>query len=138
MQALDDIVVLDLTDHIAGPYATRLLADYGAEVIKVEPPDGDVARTMSPHQGRVSDPERSGLFFYLNCNKRGIVLDLASKDGREALARLAARADLVVESRAPGALEALGLGYEFFRGIKPSLVMASISSFGQSGPYRDY
>lgn len=138
MQALDDVVVLDLTHHIAGPYATRLLADYGADVIKVEPPGGDCARTLGPHQGLAVHPERSGLFFYLNCNKRGIVLDLTTSDGRAALGALAARADLVVESHAPGVLDALGVGYDFFRAGKPSLPLVSITSFGQSGPYRDY
>ena len=138
MQALDDVVVLDLTDHIAGPYATRLLADYGADVIKVERPSGDVARTLGPHQGQTADPERSGLFFYLNCNKRGVVLDLTTDDGREALAALAARADLVVESYPPGELARLGVGFEFFHAVKPSLPVVSITSFGQAGPYRDY
>lgn len=138
MQALDDVVVLDLTEHIAGPYATRLLADYGADVIKVEPPQGDIARRLGPHKDHVANPERSGLFFYLNCNKRGIVLDLASHEGKETLAALAARADLVVESYAPGALDALGLGWDFFHAIKPSLPLVSITSFGQTGPYRDY
>ena len=138
MQALDDIVVLDLTEQIAGPYATRLLADYGADVIKVERPAGDVARQLGPFKGSEPHPERSGLFFYLNCNKRGIVLDLETPEGREALAGLTAKADLVVESYAPGTLDGLGIGYEFFRGIKPSLPLVSITSFGQHGPYRDY
>jgi crotonobetainyl-CoA:carnitine CoA-transferase CaiB-like acyl-CoA transferase len=138
MQALDDLVVLDLTQHIAGPYATRLLADYGADVIKVEPPGGDVARALSPHQGHSAHPERSGLYFYLNCNKRGIVLDLATSDGRATLGALATRADLVVESYPPGALAAMGVGYDFFRAVKPSLPVVSITSFGQTGPYRDY
>jgi crotonobetainyl-CoA:carnitine CoA-transferase CaiB-like acyl-CoA transferase len=138
MQALDDVTVLDLTGHIAGPYATRLLADYGANVIKVEPPEGDVARRLAPHQHALPHPERSGLFFYLNCNKRGAVLDLRTPAGREALALLAARADLVVESETPGTLDALGCGYAFFRAIKPTLSLVSITSFGQTGPYRGY
>jgi crotonobetainyl-CoA:carnitine CoA-transferase CaiB-like acyl-CoA transferase len=138
MQALDDIVVLDLTDHIAGPYATRLLADYGADVIKIERPGGDIARTLSPHQGGTPNPERSGLFFYLNCNKRGIVLDLESPEGQSALGALAAKADVVVESFAPGKLDSLGIGYEFFKSINPALPLVSISAFGQAGPYRDY
>ena len=79
MQALDDVVVLDLTHHIAGPYATRLMADFGANVIKVERPGGDIARALGPFQGGVPHPEKSGLFFYLNCNKRSVVLDLKTE-----------------------------------------------------------
>src|SRR5215212_4926368 len=98
MQALDDIVVLDLTQHVSGPYATKLLADLGAEVIKVEPPWGDSARRLPPFAGDDPGLERSGLFAYLNTNKRSVVLDLRAADGREGLRRLAGRADVVVES----------------------------------------
>src|SRR5579883_3055451 len=138
MQAFDDVAVLDLTQHIAGPYATRLLADLGADVIKVERPGGDPARRLGPFQAVEEHPEKSGLFFYLNCNKRSVVLDLTSDAGRAALAKLAERADLVVESFRPGVLDRLGCGWEFFHAIKPSLPLVSISNFGQSGPYRDY
>ncbi|MGH2603530.1 MAG: CaiB/BaiF CoA transferase family protein, partial [Dehalococcoidia bacterium] len=138
MQAFDDVVVLDLSQHIAGPYATRLLAGLGVDVIKVEPPEGDIARRLGPFQGDDPSPERSGLFFYLNCGKRSVVLDLRTAEGREALGRLAERADIVVESFAPGTLDRLGCGWEFFHGIKPSLSLVSISNFGQDGPYRDY
>src|SRR5512139_570415 len=102
MQALDNVVVLDLTHHIAGPYATRLMADFGADVIKVERPGGDITRALGPFQAGKPNPERSGLFFYLNCNKRSVVLDLARAEGKAALASIARRADLVVESFAPG------------------------------------
>jgi len=138
VQALDNLTILDLTHHIAGPYATRLLADFGANVIKVEMTGGDIARQLGPFQGGVSHPEKSGTFFYLNCNKRSIVLDLRTAGGRQALMSLAARADLVVESFAPGTLDRLGIGYEAFRAINPSLPLVSISNFGQEGPYRDY
>ncbi len=138
MQALDNVRILDLTQHIPGPYATRLFADFGADVIKVEPPGGDVARTLAPFQGSVPHPENSGLVFSLNCNKRSVVLDLASPAGRDAVAALAKTADIVVESSAPGTMEALGLGYDFFRALKPELPVVSISNFGQDGPYRDY
>ena len=117
MQALDDTVVLDLTQHIAGPYATRLLADLGADVIKVEPPEGDPARRMPPFPNDEPHPEKSGLFFYLNCNKRSVVVDLESPEGREAVLALAARAHLVVESFPPGTLDALGLGWEQLRRV---------------------
>lgn len=138
MQALDDVVVLDLTHHIAGPYATRLMADYGADVIKVEAPGGDIARQLGPFKGGEPHPERSGLFFFLNCNKRSVVLDLKSDAGRDALRTLAGRADIVVENFAPGVVDRLGIGEEFFRSVNPSLPLVSISNFGQTGPYRDY
>jgi crotonobetainyl-CoA:carnitine CoA-transferase CaiB-like acyl-CoA transferase len=138
MQALDNVRILDLTHHIAGPYATRLFAGLGADVIKIERPGGDITRTYGPFKGNQPDPERSGLFFYLNCDKRSVVLDLRIAAGRDALAALAESADVVVENFAPGKLDALGVGYEFFRKIKPALPMVSISNFGQSGPYRDY
>ena len=138
MQALDNVRILDLTQHIAGPYATRLFADFGADVIKIEKPGGDVTRTMGPFKGGEPHPEKSGLFFYLNCNKRSVVLDLKTAAGKEALGALVKTADLVFESYAPGTLERLGIGYEWFRAIKPSLPVVSISNFGQDGPYRDY
>lgn len=138
MQALDNVRVLDLTHHIAGPYATRLLADFGADVIKVERPGGDVARAIAPFKGNEPHPEKSGLFFYLNCNKRSVVLDLSTPAGRGAIAALAKTADVVVENFAPGVLAQLGMDYDFFRAIKPELPVISISNFGQDGPYRDY
>ncbi|MGE3075691.1 MAG: CaiB/BaiF CoA transferase family protein [Dehalococcoidia bacterium] len=138
MQALDNVRILDLTQHIAGPYATRLFADFGADVIKIEKPGGDITRTMGPFKGETPHPERSGLYFYLNCNKRSVVLDLKTPAGRDALAALAKTADIVVESFAPGTLERLGIGYEWLRALKPELPLVSISNFGQDGPYRDY
>lgn len=138
MQALDGVTVLDLTQHIAGPYATRLLADYGANVIKVEKPGGDVARALPPFQGKQVDRERSGTFFYLNCNKRSVVLDLATEPGKRALEQLIKGADIVIESFAPGTFEKLGFGWERVRSLKPGLPLVSISNFGQQGPYRDY
>ena len=138
MQALDDVVVLDLTQHVAGPYATRMLADLGADVIKVEPPGGDSSRQLGPFPNDEPHREKSGLFFYLNCNKRSVVLDLKTAAGRRHLLALAARADLVVESFAPGTLDGLGLGWEELRRLRSDLSLLSISSFGQDGPYRDY
>lgn len=138
MQALDNVRVLDLTQHISGPYATKLFADFGADVVKIERPGGDIARRLGPFKGGAEHPERSGTFFYLNCNKRSVVLDLKRPEGRNALAALAKTADLVVESFAPGKLDALGVGYDFFNALKPELPVISISNFGQTGPYRDY
>ncbi len=138
MQALDNVRILDLTHHIAGPYATRLFGGVGADVIKVERPGGDITRSYGPYKGNQPHPERSGLFFYLNCDKRSVVLDLKTAAGREALAALARTADIVVENYAPGKLDALGVGYDFFQQVKPGLPVISISNFGQTGPYRDY
>ena len=137
--ALNGIKVLDLTHHIAGPYCTKLLADFGAEVIKVERPgSGDPARSMGPFAGDDPHPDKGLPFLYLNTNKRSITLDLKSVTGRRILRRLSDEADLIVENFRPRTLASLGLSYEGFRETNPSLVMVSISNFGQTGPYRDY
>ncbi len=136
---LSDVTVLDLTQAVAGPYCTKLLADYGAQVIKIERPGrGDVARAMGPFPGDRPDPERSGTFLTLNTNKQGITLDLATPAGRRIVLDLARDAHIMVESLRPGRMAALGLGYDAIRGANPAIVMTSISSFGQWGPYRDY
>ncbi len=138
-QALSGVRVLDLTRHVAGPFCTRLLADYGADVIKVEQPGrGDPARRIGPFAGNLAHPERSGLFLHLNTNKRGITLDLKSDSGREILLMLVRRADIVVENFRAGVMGALGLDYAVLKDINPALVMTSISNFGQTGPYRDW
>lgn len=135
---LDDVTVLDLTHYITGPYATKLLADYGANVIKVERPGGDPARRLGPFRGGEAHPERSGTFFYLNTNKRSVVLDLRRDGAREVFGRLVDMADVVVENFRPGALDGLGVGWEFIHARRPDLPLVSISNFGQEGPYRDY
>jgi crotonobetainyl-CoA:carnitine CoA-transferase CaiB-like acyl-CoA transferase len=135
---LSGVRVLDLTEGYAGPYSTRLLADHGAEVIKVEPPSGDVSRQLGPF-GSGADPlECSGTFLHLNRNKRGIVLDLDTADGRRIVGELAATADIVVESFRPGTLAALGLDPAELLARHPALVLCSITPFGQDGAYRDY
>ncbi|MDP7533699.1 MAG: CoA transferase, partial [SAR202 cluster bacterium] len=137
--ALSDITILDFTQGIAGPYCTKLLADYGANVIKIErPATGDGARRLGPFPNDVEHPEKSGAFLHLNTNKRGIALDLNSDGGREAAFELARRSDLVVESFRPGTMERFGLDYSSLNAANPSLVMTSISNFGQTGPYRDW
>jgi len=131
--------VIDLTHYIAGPYCTKLLADYGADVIKVEKPgEGDGARRMGPFLHDVPHRERSGLFLYLNTNKRGITLNLDTEKGRKLFKGLAAQADVVVESFRPGVMAGWGLDYPALEKINPRLVMTSVSNFGQTGPYRDY
>ncbi len=137
-QALDDVVVLDLTQHVAGPYATKLFADYGADVIKVEAPRGDITRRLGPFMGDDEHPEKSGLFFVLNTNKRSVVLDLKTPEGKDALAALARRADIAFQSFAPGTVDRLGIGWDWFQQVNPKLTLVSVSNFGQTGPYRDY
>jgi benzylsuccinate CoA-transferase BbsE subunit len=135
--ALGDIRVLDLTGEI-GSYCTKLLADLGADVIKIEPPGGDPARNVGPFYHDEAGPERSLYFSNLNTNKRSIVLDLMDKSGRAAFEKLAATADIVVESFAPGYLDGLGLGYEALCKLRPDVIVTSITGFGQSGPHAQY
>ena len=131
--------VLDLTHYIAGPYCTKLLADYGADVIKVERPDGgDPARRLGPFLRGEPHLEGSGLFLHLNTNKRSITLNLKTEAAKNVLLALVRESDVLVESFAPRVLPSLGLGYDPFRAGNPRLVMTSISNFGQTGPYRDY
>ncbi|MEX2158448.1 MAG: CoA transferase [Dehalococcoidia bacterium] len=135
--ALAPYRVLDLTGEI-GQYAGRMLAEMGADVIKIEPPDGDPVRALGPFVKDEAGPERSLVWFVLNASKRGITLSLEHAAGRELFRKLIANADLVVESFPAGALHALGLDYEDFRKDHPKLVWASITGFGQDGPYADY
>jgi len=138
-QALCNIKVLDFTQHVAGPYCTKLMADQGADVIKVERPGtGDLARRLGPYPDDVPHPERSGLFLHLNTNKRSITLDLNTHAGRNIAQKLAAESDVVVESFRPGTMESFGLDYQSLKSVNQNLVMTSISDFGQTGPYRDY
>ncbi len=130
--ALAGMRVLDLSQVMAGPFCTMLLADMGAEVVKVEPPQGDSTRQM-----RGSHAGESPSFWAVNRNKRGIVLDLKEPRGQEICRRLAARADVLVENYRPGTLARLGLGYEDLRALNPGLIYASISGYGQTGPLRE-
>ena len=138
-QALAKVKVLDLSHYMAGPYCTRMLAGFGADVIKIEKPGkGDETRSMGPFLKDEPGPERSGLFLYLNNNKKGITLNLKSKMGVKIFKALVRDADVLVESFRPGVMEDLGLGYRTLEKINPGLVMTSVSNFGQTGPYRDY
>ncbi len=137
--ALSDLRVLDFTHYIAGPYATKLLADYGADVLKVERPEiGDGARRIGPFPDDVPHPEKSGTFLHLNTNKRSITLNLKSPEAQGIVKQLVRDFDLVVESFRPGQMAAFGLEYATLRSINPQIVMTSISNFGQTGPYRDF
>ncbi|GAB4285778.1 MAG: CaiB/BaiF CoA-transferase family protein [Roseovarius sp.] len=132
MTPLAGLRVLDLTRVLAGPYCTALLADLGAEVIKIEPPRGDEYRHIGPFLGG-----DSALFSLNNRGKKSVVLNLREGEGVALARRLARRCDVVVENFRPGVAEAMGLGPEDLRADNPGLVYARISGFGQSGPFRD-
>ncbi|MCA3413713.1 MAG: CoA transferase [Roseomonas sp.] len=131
--ALDGLLVLDLTTFLSGPYCTMMLGDMGAEVIKVERPDGDEARRMPPFVEGRSQP-----FALWNRNKRSIALDLKAANDAALLWKLVAKADVLVESFRPGALERAGFGWDALHRANPRLVVASISGFGQSGPWAQH
>ena len=136
--ALDQFHIIDLSSQIPGPFCTKLFADHGADVIKVEPPGvGDMARTIGPFHKDDPHPEKSLTFFYLNSNKRSVTLNLESAAGRNILKSLVKKADALIESYPPGYMDELGLGYQALEKINPQLVMTSITPFGQTGPYRD-
>ena len=136
---LSALKVLDITHYVAGPYCTKLLADFGAEVIKVEKPgDGDGARAIGPFLHEKPHPDKSALFLYLNTNKTGITLHLKNPAGVNIFKELVREADIIVENFEPSVMPSLGLSYETLREINPRLTMISISNFGQDGPYRDY
>ena len=136
--ALQGVKVLDLTHHIAGPYCTKLLADFGADVVKVERPEGDPARNIPPFFHDQHGLDNSLLFLYLNTNKQSVTLNLKSGHGLGMLKELARESDVLVENFSPRIMPSLGLDYHTLSQINPSLVMVSISNFGQTGPYRDY
>jgi len=135
--ALSGRRVLELADE-KGAYCGKLLADLGADVIKLEPPGGDPSRRTPPTIQAGSGREESLSFLYLNTSKRGVTLDLQRSEGRELFEKLASSADLVIEALAPGTLESLGLGYESLRQANARLVLPSISGFGQTGPHRAF
>ncbi|MDA1127910.1 MAG: CoA transferase [Chloroflexi bacterium] len=136
--ALEGVKVLDLTHHIAGPYCTKLLADFGSDVVKIERPGGDPARRIAPFLNDEVDPDKSLLFAYLNTNKQSVTLNLKSKKGIQVLKTLVKDSDVLVENFAPRVMQSLGLDFDTLQKINPKLVMTSISNFGQTGPYRDY
>lgn len=132
-QALKGLRILDLTQVMAGPFSTMLMADLGADVIKVEPPGGgDQTRHSWGRSGKGND---GPAFFALNRNKRSIVLDLRSDEGHKDFLKLVKTADVVVENYRPGVMERLGLDYDTLREVNPGIIYASISGFGHSGPY---
>jgi len=128
-----DLLVVDLSRALAGPYATMMMADAGADVVKVEPPAGDDSRGWLPYVSRNGHRE-SAYYMSANRNKRSVVLDLKSADGADRLRWLAAQADVLVENYRPGVLERLGLGLDTLRALNPRLITLSITGFGRGGP----
>ncbi|MGD0118691.1 MAG: CoA transferase [Candidatus Binatus sp.] len=139
---LSDVRVLDLTQALAGPYCTMLLADLGADVIKIEPPTGDMSRAMGPLPADRSGCDYGGYFASVNRNKRSVVLDIKTDAGRETFFRLVKTADAVVENARTGVMDRAGISYERLREIKPALVYAAIRGFGDPrtglSPYAEW
>ena len=140
---LDGIRVLDLTRVLAGPYGTLILGDLGAEVIKIEPPEGDGTRGKGG-AGLGATPDyylhkgESGYFMSINRNKKSVVLDLKHEAAREVFLDIARRSDVVIENFRPGVADRLGIGYEAVRAVKPDIIYCSISGYGADGPLRDW
>ena len=137
-QILDDVVIVELAQGVAGPLAGKLLSNWGAQVIKVEPPEGDSSRRMGPFPDDVPDPNASGWFLDLNTAKKGITLDVTTPSGREILKRLLVDADVFIEDLPAETQEAMGLGYEALAQLNPRLIVSSITPFGKRGPYAGY
>ena len=137
MDALDGLTVLDFTSHLAGPYCTKLLADLGARVVKVERPRGAPARALPPFLGDRPGPDRGATWHYLNANKESIVLDLKRPGAAAVVRGLMARAHLAVTSSPPRVEQALGIDYTTLSAAA-EIPIVSITNFGHSGPYRDY
>ena len=129
--ALDGVRILDLTTVGFGPYATQLLGDYGADVVKVEPPAGDITRGIGPFR----NPGMGHFFLGANRNKRNVVLDLKDARARDALMQVAADSDVVITSVRPAAMARLGLAYEDFVAVRPDIIYVALVGFGQDGPY---
>lgn len=133
-KALEGTRVLDLSRMYAGPFGTMLLAELGAEVIKVESPEGDAVRTLPPR----TEGSEGYVFVILNRGKRSITLDLSSEVGQSICKELAKKCDVLVENFTPGTMEGFGLGYDSLKEVNPRLIYASISGFGHTGPYRSH
>ena len=134
---LEGVRVLEVGGEI-GAWCGKLLGDMGADVVKVEPPAGDPTRGYEPFYQNETGPDRSLFFWHYNASKRGITLDVTKDQGREVFKSLVAKADVLVDGTPAGFLKSLGLGYSDVRGISPSIVMVSMSPFGQDGPFSDY
>ena len=133
---LEDVVVLDLSHALAGPHCSTMLADFGAQVYKLESPDGgDISRAWGAAAG--NSGAESAYFGSLHRNKRGLSINLKDPEGKELFMKVAEKADVIIENFRPGALQKLGLGYQAVSARNPGIIYASISGFGQDGPYRE-
>jgi crotonobetainyl-CoA:carnitine CoA-transferase CaiB-like acyl-CoA transferase len=138
VQPLSGVRVLELGTFVSAPFCGKLFAGYGADVIKVEPPGGDIARAHGPFKDGEANPETSALSLYLNTGKRSVELDLATPQGLDAMLAVAARCDVVIENFRPADLRAMGVTYERLRSVNPRITLVSVTAFGQDGPYADY
>ncbi len=136
--ALEGIKIVELGQMVSAPYCAKLFADFGADVVKVEPPRGDVARQWGPFPNDEAHPEKSGVHLFLNTSKRSVTLDLDSDRGRDLFRELVAGADALIENNLPRQMREWGLTYEELAAINSDLVMISITPFGQSGPYSEW
>jgi crotonobetainyl-CoA:carnitine CoA-transferase CaiB-like acyl-CoA transferase len=134
---LDGLRVIEIADEISGPYCGKLFADLGADVIKIEGPEGDSLRRWGPFPGDEPDPDRCGMFEYLNAGKHGTVLDITRESEAAVARQLIGDADVLIDGLAPGTLEKSGLGVDALQNINSGLVVVRISNFGQHGPFRD-
>ena len=138
-RTLDGIRIIELAQYISGPYFGMLFAGFGANVTKIEEPGtGDLSRRCGPFPEDIPHPDRSGLFHYLNRNKRGITLDIRRATGRKILLELLKDADVLVEDMRPKLAKKLKLDFDHLKEVNPKLIVASITPFGQTGPYKDY
>lgn len=138
-KALEGLSVVEYCTGISGPYCTKIMADLGADVVKIESPKtGDPARMLPPFPDDQVDPDRSGLFLYLNINKRGVTLDPSTPEGKRVFLKLTEGVDVLVVDKPHGFMERLGLGYEALKVLNPGLIMAVITPFGLDGAYKDY
>ena len=137
-KVLEGVKVIEYGHFVSGPFCAKILADLGAEVIKVEEPCGDEARRHEPFFADIAGLERSGLFLYLNMNKKVVTLNPETATGRKIFAQLLSNADILVENNSPQRMKKLKLTYQQVKKINPCIIMASITPFGQTGPYKDY
>jgi crotonobetainyl-CoA:carnitine CoA-transferase CaiB-like acyl-CoA transferase len=133
----DGCRILDLSDE-KGFLASKILGDFGADVIKIEKPGGDPARNIGPFYKGIEDPRKSLFWFATNTSKRGITLNIEASEGQEIFKELVKTADIIIESSKPGYMDSIGLGFAELKKTKPDIILASTTGFGQSGPYSQY
>ncbi len=136
---LKGVRVLDISEGISGPFASKLLADLGADTVKIERPVvGDVSRTFGPFPKGIKDVENSASFLYFNTNKKSVALDLCSEVGIDKFKKLLRSYDVVISSQTSKSLDEQGIGFEVMRTLNPKIVLTTVTGFGSDGPYSDY